>query len=512
MASRTFDNPIIPGFHPDPSICRVGDDFYLVTSSFEYFPGVPIFHSRDLVHWRQLGHVLTRRSQLDLEGVPSSGGIYAPTLRYHEGRFYMVTTHVNGGGNFYVTSRSPTGPWSNPHWLDEAGIDPSLSFTEDRVYYTRNGPGRDFDHPLIYQAELDLRTKKLKRKPRPIWEGMGGVWPEAPHLYKVGPWFYLTTAEGGTHFGHTQVVVRSRSAFGPFEPYRRNPILSHTDRPRHPIQATGHADLVWLPDGSCWAVFLGVRPKAGRHHHLGRETFLAPVTWTEDGWPEIGDAGRVELEMRAPALARHSFAADPVRDPFDAGKLGPVWTFLRNPSARDWSLHARPGCLRLLGSKVTLDEVASPAFVARRQQHFDVRCRSLLDFEPRHEHEEAGLVVRVSENFYYALALRRSGQRRIVRLVQRLRGKTRTVAQAELGRGPILLEVLATPTDYEFFARTGRRRARLGKLSAKQLSAESVGRFGGNCFTGAFVGMYATGNGRRSETPADFEWFEYDPS
>ncbi len=274
-----FENPVLPGMHPDPTICRVGSDFYLACSSFEYFPGVPILHSRDLIVWRPIGHALTRRSQLDLRGVRSSGGIYAPTLRHHDGTFYLVTT-LAGRGNFLVTAKHPRGPWSDPWWLDSDGIDPSLAFLDDRVYYTRNGPGADPDHPFVYQAELVWSggIPSLARRPRVIWRGTGGIWPEAPHLYRRGHWFYLLTAEGGTSYGHSVVVARSGRPYGPFVPSPHGPLLTHRNRPRHPIQATGHADLVELDDGSTWAVLLGVRPTAGRNHHLGRETFLAPVS------------------------------------------------------------------------------------------------------------------------------------------------------------------------------------------------------------------------------------------
>ena len=300
--TKRFKNPVIPGFNPDPSICRVGNDFYLVTSSFEYFPGVPLYHSRDLVHWRLTGYVLTRDSQLDLRKSKSSGGIYAPTLRHDGQRFYMVTTHIDGGGNFYVTAERPEGPWSDPVWLDRDGFDPSFSFIDGTAYYTRDGKGSDFDHPLIYQGTLDPKAQKLRVKPEPIWPGTGGVWPEAPHLYKRGEYFYLMHAEGGTAYDHSEIMVRSRSPFGPFEVCPHGPILGHRARKDHPIQATGHADLVDLPNGDTWAVFLAIRPKSGRHHHLGRETFLAPVTWTKDGWPTIGNRGHVELEMSGPAL------------------------------------------------------------------------------------------------------------------------------------------------------------------------------------------------------------------
>jgi xylan 1,4-beta-xylosidase len=509
--SATYRNPIIPGFHPDPSICRVGTDHYLVTSSFEYFPGVPIFHSHDLVDWRQLGHVLTRPSQLDLRRARSSGGIYAPTLRHHRGRYYLITTNEDGGGNFYVTARRPEGPWSDPIWLDGQGIDPSLCFDGETVYYTRTGPGADRDHPLIYQAVLDVGTGKLRTKPRPIWRGTGGVWTEGPHLYQVGSTYYLLTAEGGTSYEHSVVIARSSSPFGPFEACPRNPVLSHRSRRRHPIQALGHADLVELGDGSWWAVVLGIRPRRGRHHLLGRETFLVPVTWSRDGWPVLGIAGEVELEMPMAGIGTSPPAPPPAREDFDEPGLAPVWNFVRNPNPRDWSLVERRGWLRLRGSAVTLDDVDSPALVARRQQHHRVRCRAALDFHPARENEEAGLVVRANENFHYDLVVRRGASAREAVLRSRIRGKCRAVGTVRLGEGLVWLEIESDETHYVFRAGTADRTRPIGSLSARAISAESIGASGQTYFTGTYFGMYSTGNGRRSTAPADFDWFEYEP-
>jgi len=510
-----FENPVLRGFHPDPSLCRVGRDFYLVTSSFEYFPGVPIFHSRDLVHWRQLGHVLTRKSQLELTGVRSSAGIYAPTLRHHAGRFYLVTTHVGGGGNFFVTARRPEGPWSEPKWIGEGGIDPSLLFDDGRVYYLSDGDGRDFAHPRVYQAELDLRRGKPKGKPRVIWEGTGGIWPEGAHVYRRGDYFYLFAAEGGTSYDHSEVVARSRSPFGPFEPSPTNPILTHRDRRGHRIQATGHVDIVDLDDGTTWAVFLGVRPVKARRHHLGRETFLAPVTWNKAGWPVIGKGGVVELSERRPRLAPHPFPETPSLDDFDATKLDPAWLFLRNPEPKSWSLRARPGWLRLWGNAATLDRVGAPAFVGRVQPEFRVHVWAQLDFAPQGK-DEAGLVVRGNEGHHYALAIRATekgnakarGAKRVAQLVRRLKEKSVVVAERFLPEGLLTLEIAATPSAYTFYVTAGTRRFCLGPLPTIDLAAESIDPTGGAYFTGVVLAMYATGNGRRATAPADFDWFE----
>jgi xylan 1,4-beta-xylosidase len=504
-------NPIIPGFFPDPSICRVGDDFYLVASSFEYFPGVPIFHTRDLVHFRLLGHVLGRKSQLELGQRPSSQGIYAPTIRHHRGRFYVITTHVGGGGNFLVTARRPEGPWSDPVWIDPEGIDPSLLFDERGVYLTRCGRGRDFEHPEIHQGTVDVETGKPSRL-RSIWKGTGGPWVEAPHLYRIGSWYYLLTAEGGTAYDHSVVVARSRRPMGPFESCPHNPVLTHRNHPRHPFQATGHADLVELADGSWWCVLLGIRPQKGRYHHLGRETFLAKVNWGSDGWPRFGTRGLVPTSMRAPHLGDHAAPTRSLRDDFDSPKLRAEYNFVRNPNSRDWSLTARPGHLRLQGSRFSLSEMGPVSFVGRRQQHLAMRCRTLLDFSPARSNEEAGLAVRSDEDCHYLLRVRAGHPGLVIELVERLDGTSRVVRERKMRAGPAVLEIAATAREYQFRAGPPSRPSILGVLSTRPLSAECVSRPRRMCFTGVYLGMYATGNGERSKAPADFDWFEYQPT
>lgn len=277
-------HPIVPGFHPDPSVCRVGDDYYLVTSSFEYFPGVPLFHSRDLVRWEQIGNVLDRPSQLNVTPGPqgASSGIYAPTLRHHDGEFWMITTNRAdiAKGHLIVRATDPAGPWSDPVYTEGAvGIDPDLAWDDDGTcHLTWSLFG-------IKQAEVDPATGKLLGEPRTLWEGTGLAHPEGPHLIRRGDWWYLVIAEGGTGPGHGVTVARSRSATGPFEPHPGNPLLSHraTD---HPVQNTGHADFVELPDGGWAMVYLGVRPRGvfPGWHVNGRETFLAGIDWVDD-WP-----------------------------------------------------------------------------------------------------------------------------------------------------------------------------------------------------------------------------------
>jgi xylan 1,4-beta-xylosidase len=503
-----FANPILPGMHPDPTICKVGRKFYLACSSCEYFPGVPIYESRDLVTWRLVGHALHRRSQIDLRHARSSAGIYAPTLRYHDGTYFLVTT-LAGRGNFVVTARNPRGPWSDPCWLDEDGIDPSLAFLDGGIYYTRNGHGTDFDHPFIYQGELARDGDELRftRKPHVIWKGTGGVWPEAPHLYRRGDWYYLVTAEGGTSYGHSVVAARSTKPHGPFSQSPHGPVITHRDRPRHPIQATGHADLVELDDGSTWAVLLGIRPGARGHHHLGRETFLAPVWWDEDGWPHMPP---LELRMEGPPMTRSRVDVPPARVKFGR-TLGPTWIFVRNPIRGSVSLRERPGYLRLWGSSAGLSDIASPTLVCRRQQHLDMTARTRLSFNPRRTNEQAGICIRANEQFHLALLVGRGGDGgRELRLDRTLNGRTTTLGRLKLGRGPVTLEVRATAKAYTFRGNTGETLHELGHVQTNAISAETIlARTGRHHFTGAVFGLVATGGGHHATMPADFHWFEY---
>jgi xylan 1,4-beta-xylosidase len=501
--AATFRNPVLSGFYPDPSICRVGDDYYLVNSSFEFFPGVPIFHSKDLVHWRQIGYCLTRKSQLNLDRARSSGGIYAPTIRHHNGTFYMVTTLVDKGGNFYVTAKNPAGPWSEPVWLDRPGIDPSLFFDDDgSVYYTRHeGMGDGY----IAQKKLNLQTGKREGELKEIWRGTGGVWPEGPHLYKINGKYFLMIAEGGTSYGHMVTVARSDSPWGPFTPNPKNPILTHRDRGEHPIQALGHPDLVETPDG-WWMVCLGIRPQGGKFHHLGRETFLAPVKWSADNWPVVNGNGTIESTMPAPNLPPHPWPEEPARDSFDKPELGLPWNYLRNPHGGDASLTERPGFLRLNGSAITMNDRESPAFVGRRQTDLDCIATTRMIFEPRGTNEEAGLVLRGNEKFHYEIGVTLKDDVRQVFLRKTLDGKTTEPVQYQkIESKEVVLKILATPLEYRFsFQSPGGSSKEMGAAFTRDLSSEKVGGF-----TGVYIGLYATGNGQESSVPADFDWFEY---
>ncbi|WP_068504416.1 glycoside hydrolase family 43 protein [Paenibacillus kribbensis] len=499
-----YNNPVISGFYPDPSICRVRDDYYLVTSSFEYFPGVPIFHSKDLVHWNQIGHCLTSEQQLPLANAWSSGGIFAPTIRYHNGWFYMTTTNTSGIGNFYVKSLQPGGPWSDPIKVDQSGIDPSLFFDQDGRVYFQSSATESEGHG-IYQCEIDIETGRRLTETRLIWKGTGGAHPEGPHLYRMNGYYYLMIAEGGTEYGHMVTIARSTDPYGPYEPCPYNPILSN--RSLHSsIHATGHADLVQAHDGSWWAVCLGIRPVSyPRRHHLGREVFLAPVNWTTDGWPLLGNNGRIEPVMDAPQLSAFPWAKNIIRDDFNRSDLDMEWIFLRNPKPDSWTLKEHPGYLTLRGNEMTLDDTGSPAFVGRRLCHFTCHIATLLEFEPVNDGDEAGLTVYMNEKYHYDLAITlMNGQKKMV--LRKTVGSLQVEKTYDCLQGPVILQVEAQPEQFKFsFCHPKLEAVEVGKGESHLLSTEVAGGF-----TGIIIAMYASCKSGWP-APARFDWYDYEP-
>jgi len=494
-----YTNPVLPGFYPDPSVCRVGADFYLVTSSFEYFPGVPVFHSRDLVHFRQLGHCLTRPSQLPLERAPASSGIFAPTIRHHRGRFYMTTTNVSSFGNFIVSADAPEGPWSEPMPIAQPGIDPSLFFDDDgTVIFTTS-------HGGALQSRIDIVTGQLLSEPKLVWTGTGGQYPEGPHLYKRQGFYYLLLSEGGTEYGHMLTIARSPDPFGPFEPCPRNPLLSHRSL-RSPIQGVGHADLVEALDGSWFAVCLGFRPHGYPPcYHLGRETFLCPVSWHADGFPILGEHGRLPERGTTP-LDAWPLADAPPRDDFDTPRLAVVFEQLRNPVPGRVTLLERPGFLRLWGGPENLDDTAAPAWVGQRQRQFSADATVCLEFDPAVESDEAGLTVRMNERHHYEVFVtRRDGATSVV--VRRRIGSLRAeVARRSVPPGTprLILRISAVRDTYTMLWGSSEDRLEaLAEGETRYLSTEVAGGF-----TGVYFAVYATGNGTACQHPADFDWFE----
>jgi xylan 1,4-beta-xylosidase len=491
----TAANPILPGFHPDPSVCQVGEDYYLACSSFEYFPGVPIFHSRDLVNWTQIGNALDRPGQLRLSQAPSSGGIYAPTLRHHDGRFWLVTTNASSeGGNLLVTASDPAGPWSEPVMLPGVpGIDPDLAWDEDGTCWCTVAG--------VAQVRLDPNTGQTLGEVRRLWSGTPGAKaPEAPHLYRVGEYWYLLIAEGGTERGHAVSIARGPAAGGPFEPCPANPVLTHRGV-EHPVQSTGHAELVQGPDGSWWMAFLGTRPGGGTPgwHVLGRETFLAPVDWV-DGWPVVGE---VVADRSGVPWPLHEAAAEPVRDDFDGSGLRPQWISLRDRPEEYCTTQERPGWLTLRARGASLD-AADVTFVGRRQQHLSCQASALIDAAEG----EGGLAVRLDERHHYEIEAA-EGRVRVVARIGPLRTE---LAARPVPSGTVVLTVQITEAQFLEDARSGPDTVSFGvtepdgtfteiaALEGRYLSTEVAGGF-----TGRVIGMYAASGTVR------FDYFEYVP-
>lgn len=495
-AGEGYSNPILPGFHPDPSVCRVDDDFYLVNSTFQFFPGVPIFHSKDLIHWEQIGHCLTRRSQVELHEADFGGGIYAPTLRYHDGKFYMIVTNCSGIGNFYVTADNIAGPWSDPIKVDEEGIDPTLYWDEDSTcYYVGNARGG------IVLFSIDEQTGKRLSEPKTIWEGTGGRYPEGPHIYKKDGWYYLLIAEGGTEMGHKITIARSRNIYGPYESNPANPLLTHFNHAgqSNPIQGLGHADFVQATDGSWWTVCLGFRQQSGANHLLGRETFLAPVEWKKGKWPVINDGDCLELDMKCRTLPQVEVAEAPAAIRFDSriqyqdpaltgnSFLAPFdmrLNFLCNPIEKNYSFDAHPGWLRMQAGDVPLDGKGSPTFVGVRQTKMDQLMSAYIDASGLAEGGRGGLTVFAHGSYHYDMAVLRREGRLVAQLRYHLDALTHVEKEVTLPTQFADLQVHCTP-DYYIFSCNGEE---LGKMNTRFLSSECLGGF-----TGIYAGVFSEG-------------------
>lgn len=518
LAPGQYRNPILAGFFPDPSICRVGEDYYLVNSTFGYFPGLPVFHSRDLVNWRLIGHGISRPDQLNYRGVGVSQGLFAPAIEHHDGVFYLVCTMIGGRGNFVITATDPAGPWSDPHWLDFSGIDPSLFFDDDgRAWLVHNGEPPDnkplYDgHRAVWLREFDPVAKRIVGEPRLLVNGgvdlaQKPVWIEGPHLYKRDGWYYLTCAEGGTGTWHSQVVLRSRAVTGPFEPWSENPILTQRDLDGSApgsVTCTGHADLVKGPDGRWWSVFLGCRPYSeGRYFTTGRETFLLPVDWPAGGWPRILPPGqRVPLVLPsprgvspAPGLTILSGALD-WRDDFSAPALDPLWIGLRAPAeAPLWTLDHTAGKLLLQPVAEPLAGKQHPAFLARRVQHARFRAEAGLALPPM-PGVRAGLALFQAEKNHYFLAIERQaggGAKIVVELADR--AAPRVIHEAVLP-APAATEAIglrltadADRLVLSWSVAPGEWTDFVAPAGTRPVTNEAAG--GGIHFTGAVVGLHA---------------------
>lgn len=493
--AQTLRNPIIGGYHPDPSAIRVGKYYYLINSSFQYFPGVPIHRSTDLVHWEQIGNVLTRESQVPLKGASSWLGIYASTLRYNNGTWYMITTNVGNGGNFMVTASQPEGPWSEPLWLKQQGIDPSLYFEGNKCYMVSNPDN------TIMLCEIDPKTGQQLTESRAIWRGTGGRYPEGPHIYNKDGYYYLLISEGGTELAHKLTIARSRNIYGPYEANPANPILTNCRMAGQDkqIQGTGHGDFFQAEDGSWWMVFLAYRNFGGSYHHLGRETYLAPVEWKEGEWPVVNGGNPIDTLMTVKQLLPQS---TPITKPNETAKgfnsLGAEWVYIQNPDMTKYKLSG--GKLCLYGSKSSLSENIQPTFIGRRQESARINVSSSIDVAGLQVGDEAGLTVYQIHDGHLDLLVRKTESKQYETV---LRYTIKSICHEEkvipLTSAVNTLTVSSDGTTYSFAVNNGTETVKLGTIETSLVSTEVVGGF-----TGVMLGMYATGKGH-----ADFLWFDY---
>ena len=494
-AKITYNNPIIPGFYPDPSVCRVGDDYYLVNSTFEYFPGVPVFHSKDLVNWQQIGHCIHRESQIKGEI-----NIFAPTIRYRNGIFYMITTNVTFGGNFFVTASNPAGPWSDAVWVDMPEIDPDLFFDDDGKAYVVTSS--------FLLAEIDIATGKLLSERKKIWNSTGGRYPEAPHIYKKDGFYYLMAAEGGTEEAHMVTIARSHNIWGPYINNPSNPIATHVNVSGmgQPIQGIGHADIVQAHDNSWWMVIHGYRSVTGYppHHILGRETCLVPVSWPKGGWPVVNGNGTVPVNMTCPTLPLKPFGSKSSHINFDSPELGLEWNYIQPPTEGSFVLSPDEGTLALQGSALKIGDKGNPCFVGRRLSDIRFEATTRMEFSPKNENEEAGMILLNNGSHFDILVYNKRGKPHLAVILQFGQTIYRS-KEIALAPGFVDLKIEGNGPEFIFsYAQNNSEYKLIEKADARFLSTQTVG-----WFTGLYVGLYATGNGKPAKARAVFDWFEY---
>ncbi|NLL75761.1 MAG: glycoside hydrolase family 43 protein [Clostridiales bacterium] len=487
-------NPLLKGFYPDPSICRVGNDYYIVNSTFSYAPGVPVFHSRDLIHWKQIGHVLEREEQLRLKGVKMSHGIYAPCIRYYKETYYMITTNVSGGGNFYVTAEKPEGPWSDPIYLKDAeGIDPSLFFEGNDCYYIGQRGKKDakyYGDCEIWIQKLDLNKGELTGEVHVVWDGAfkNAVWAEGPHLYKRGDYYYVLIAEGGTAYEHSICIARSRRLFGPYEPCPYNPILTHRHLGHNAkVQNVGHGDIVETPNGQWYIVMLGTRPKEG-YAPLGRETFFAELVW-ENNWP-IVNPGEGKLrdiqEVSGDQIDSEQNLCEDEKNIKWKNPLDKRCIFFRFPEKGMYEVEEN-GKIALKTLPQCMSDDLSPAYIGTRVTSMDFHMETMIEFTPCNN-QEAGLIYLHDENNYVRFVITVSSgneEGQSIKIVKVEEGKEIVLFQDEINRNAHRLKMHLKGLELICMAEGNK----LMNIDIRRLTSEAAGGF-----VGCTMGIYATSN------------------
>lgn len=501
LYSQEYKNPVLPGFHSDPSVCRVNDDFYLVNSTFQYFPAVPIFHSKDLIHWEQIGACLTRPSQVNLDNADGNSGIYAPTIRYHDGIFYMVTTQYPSRKHFYVYAKDPSGPWSDPVFIDftTGSCDPTLFFDEGKCYFL-------WKDVYIKICEIDVKSGRQMSPIKRLWSGMGGRYPEGPHLYKKDGYYYLLIAEGGTEHGHHITIARSRYLEGPYEPCPFNPILSHfnNEMQNSPIQGLGHADLVQAKDGSWWMICLGYRTSGYLQHVIGRETFLAPVEWDKNAWPVVNGNGTLQLDMKCRTLPQIEMVEESGRDDFDKRKLGWQWNYICVPKIENYSLDVRKGYLRMIPSAITIDHLGSPTFIGRRQTELKFSATASIDVSHLQNGTEVGITAYAARLNHYDVKIIRKEGRSYVQGSIRIGQMKHVEREVALDKSVVYVRIESDKEYYYLsFSLDNKIFTLLAKMEYRYLSTETIGGF-----TGVYLGLFAQTD-KKTSAYTDVDWFDY---
>jgi alpha-N-arabinofuranosidase len=484
-----------------------------VNSTFQYFPGVPVFHSKDLVNWEQVGNCLTRPSQVDLKGTDGNNGIYAPTIRYNNGRFYMVTTVFPSRRHFYVWTDNPAGEWSEPIVIDFAigSCDPTLYFEDERCYFL-------WKEGDIKICEIDVETGKQLGDIHHLGTGLGGRYPEGPHIYKKDGYYYLLLAEGGTEHGHHVNILRSKNLFGPYEPNPANPILSHFNMKMQnsPIQGLGHADLVQAPDSSWWMICLGYRTSGYLQHVMGRETMLAPVNWEKGGWPVVNGDGTLQTDMKCQTLPLIPLAKEPIKEDFNYTKrnvptdsfhslgLPMGWMSLCNPDYTRYSMTERKGFLRLYPTTTDLSATASPTFIARRQTELNFTATALFDLSHLMEGMQAGITAYAAPLNHYDVVAEKLDGTIFIKSNVRLGQTSHSEKQFALNGAHVWLRITSDKDFYYMMASDdGINFTQLAKMEYRFLSTETIGGF-----TGVMLGLF-TQCREKTNGYVDVNWFEY---
>ncbi|WP_041257807.1 glycoside hydrolase family 43 protein [Fibrella aestuarina] len=528
FAQTTLTNPVLTGFYPDPSIVRVGPDYYSVHSTFSYFPGLPIMHSRDLKNWKQIGNVINRPSQMEFMGERMTRGLFAPAIAYYKGTYYVTCTDIDHDGNFVVTAKNPAGPYSNPVKIPQVkGIDPSIYFDEetDKAYiiYNSDAPDRKplySGHRTIQMYEFDYKKLTVVGEEKQLVNGgvdlsKKPVWIEGPHILKHNGWYILYAAEGGTSVNHSQVALRSKDVWGPYVPFEGNPVLTQrnlpADRP-NPITSAGHAQFIEGPDGNWYSIFLAVRPYEGDYYNTGREMFIAPMTWVND-WPMIEHGEKaIEYQYKTNIKEVKQKGALPQSGnfgytmTFDKG-LDLSMLFLRTVDSSSFKTSKANG-LTLTLKPETISEAGNPSFVGKRQQHLYSTAETELSFSPKSDNEKAGLVIFQDERHFYFAAKSKKEGKDVIQLFKSKDKMLELVTEVPLNSSAakVNFKIQSEGPLYSFYYSTDGKNWTLLKdqVDGKFLSTKAA-----NSFIGCVYGLYATSSGEKSANSASFKYLTY---